>query len=169
MGKGVVKIKDWPFHKGEQARLIWIGEPFKQDNKFIQAYFKGTRSVKMVTLDWGSVHFLGIDRFYVDGNLNHGKTGKLEEIIDIQLDVRSITYNERDWIISGIGDHTTSKTWNAFKDGIHYTIPVIEVVKGILAPDQFTLYRILETDNFFLYLMYDSPPKRSFRLRTHYI
>ncbi|MEG0308347.1 MAG: hypothetical protein RR636_10410 [Clostridium sp.] len=42
MKKEVVKIKDWPFNKGEKVKLTWISEPYKYNNKWvIDTYFHG--------------------------------------------------------------------------------------------------------------------------------
>jgi predicted deacetylase len=52
MNKVGVKIKDWPFGKGERVRLTWIGEPFKQNNKWmVNAYFKGSKATRKIMLD----------------------------------------------------------------------------------------------------------------------
>lgn len=40
MGRMQLKIKNWPFEKGKKAQLIWIGGPFKFNNKWmIYTYF----------------------------------------------------------------------------------------------------------------------------------
>lgn len=77
MGKQRFKIKDWPFKKGEKVQLIWIGDPFKENNKWvIDTYFYDGKITKKVIQDWANIHFLSIDKYYVDGDLNSG------EIID---------------------------------------------------------------------------------------
>ncbi|MDW4404464.1 hypothetical protein QI045_13245 [Staphylococcus saprophyticus] len=55
-----VKIM-WPFVKGEKARLIWIGDPFRYDNKvMLHAYFQSRGVTKKVLLDWGTLPCLAI-------------------------------------------------------------------------------------------------------------
>lgn len=67
MKKVAAKIKAWPFDKGEKAKLIWIGEPFKENNKWMfYAYFKGSKATRKILLDWASVHFLSVDKYYTD-------------------------------------------------------------------------------------------------------
>lgn len=157
MSKAAVSIKNWPFEKGEKVKLTWIGEPFKQNNKWmVFAYFKGTRSTKRVLLDWASIHFLSIDKYYTDGNLNNSEASENTEIIDINLYNIKSQYNEKDWNISGIGFNikTKSKTFNFSKNGVFYSVPIIEVIRAVLAPDKFMLNRILEMDtleNYFIY------------------
>lgn len=157
MSKIGVKIKDWPFNKGEKARLTWIGEPYKQNNKWmLKAYFRGTKAKKEIVLDWASIHFLSIDKYYTDGNLNNGEVLENKEVIEVNLSGARIEYNERPWVVQGQGFRleTKSKTFNFFKNGMLYTVPIIEVIRAILAPDKFMLNKIVEMDtleNYFTY------------------
>lgn len=162
MRKLEIKIKDWPFEKGEKAKVIWIGEPFKQNNKWMfYAYFKGSKATRKIILDWASVHFLSVDKYYIDGNLNNGKVLKSENI-DINLNGVKGEYNERDWEIWGTGfkEKTKSKTFNFFKKGLLYTIPIIEIIRAVLAPDRFMLNRIVEMDTLENYFVYEINDKR---------
>lgn len=158
MKKVAVKIKDWPFEKGERAKLTWIGEPFKYNNKWMfYAYFKGNKYTRKIKLDWASVHFLSVDKYYTDGNLNNGQILENEETIDINLNGVKAEYIEKDWNIWGTGfkDKTKSKTFNFNKNGVLYTIPIIEIIRAVLAPDRFMLNRILEMDSFENYFIYE--------------
>lgn len=158
MKKVAVKIKDWPFEKGERAKLTWIGEPFKYNNKWMfYAYFKGNKYTRKIKLDWASVHFLSVDKYYTDGNLNNGQNLENEETIDINLNGVKVEYIEKDWNIWGTGfkDKTKSKTFNFNKNGVLYTIPIIEIIRAVLAPDRFMLNRILEMDSFENYFIYE--------------
>ncbi len=157
MGKEAVIIKNWPFEKGEKVKLIWIGEPFKQSSKWmVYAYFKG-RSTRRIILDWASIHFLSVEKYYTDGDLNNAKTIEEPEIIDISLNGIKAEYKEKNWEIWGTGfkEKTRSKTFNFLKNGILYTIPIIEVIRAVLAPDKFMLNRILEMDAFDNYFTYE--------------
>lgn len=157
MNKVGVKIKDWPFSKGEKVKLTWIGEPFKQNNKWmVNVYFKGGKATRKIMLDWASIHFLSIDKYYTDGDLNNGEAIENKEVVEINLSGARVEYKERPWIIRGAGFvfETKSKTFNFFKNGVLYTVPIIEVIRSILAPDKFMLNRILEMDtleNYFTY------------------
>ncbi|NFS20902.1 hypothetical protein FDE82_01965 [Clostridium botulinum] len=157
MGKVAIKAKDWPFEKGENAKLIWVGEPFKYNNKWmIYTYFKGNKATRKIMLDWASIHFLSVDKYYTDGNLNNGEVLGNKEIIDINLTGVRAEYIEKDWEIWGTGfkDKTKSKTFNFSKKGILYTIPIIEIIRAVLAPDRFMLNRVLEMntlENYFIY------------------
>lgn len=158
MDKEAVIIKNWSFEKGEKVKLIWIGEPFKQNSKWmVYAYFKGTRATRRIILDWASIHFLSVEKYYINGNLNDGITIDNPEVININLNGIKAEYKERDWEIWGTGfkEKTKSKTFNFLKNGVLYTIPVIEVIRAVLAPDKFMLNRVLEMDTFENYFTYE--------------
>lgn len=158
MSSGAVKIKNWPFDKGEKVKLIWIGEPFKHNNKWmVYAYFKGNNLTKKIALDWATIHLLSVDKYYTDGNLNHGETIANTEVIDINLSGVKAEYREKDWEI-WIGrakEKTKSKTFNFVAKGILYTIPIIEVIRAVIAPDKFLLNRVVEMDTLENYFTYD--------------
>ena len=158
MSKEAVIIKKWPFGKGEKVKLTWIGEPFKQNSKWmVYAYFKGTSAIRRIILDWASIHFLSVEKYYINGNLNNGQTQEDIEVIDINLNGVKPEYRERDWNIRGTGFNvqTKSKTFNFYKNGALYTIPIIEIIRAILAPDKFMLNRILEMDTFENYFIFE--------------
>lgn len=158
MSKVIIKAKDWPFKNNEKAELIWIGEPFKNNNKWVvYAYFKGDKIRKKIMLDWATIHFLSVGKYYKNGNLNDGKVLENEYIMDIKLDGTKVEYKEKDWEIwaNGFKDKTKSKTFNFFNKGILYTIPIIEIIRAILAPDRFMLNRILEMDTLDNYFTYE--------------
>lgn len=158
MRREAVKIKDWPFEKGEKVRLTWIGEPFKENNKWmVNTYFKGSKTTRRIILDWASIHFLSVDKYYTDGNLNNGEVLGKEDIIEINLNGVKAEYKERHWEVWGTGfkDKTKSKTFNFIKNGTLYTIPMIEIIRAVLAPDRFMLNRIIEMDTLENYFTYE--------------
>lgn len=158
MSKGEAKIKEWPFQKEERVKLIWIGEPYKQNNKWkVNAYFKGNKYTRKVVLDWASVHFLVAEKYYVNGDLNKAEAPENSEVIDINLKGAEAEYREREWTlwINGSSNKTKSKTFSFINKGELYTIPVIEIIRAVLAPSRFMLYRILEMDSFDNYFTYD--------------
>ncbi|OBR92962.1 hypothetical protein CLRAG_22560 [Clostridium ragsdalei P11] len=163
MSKRETKIKGWPFEKGERVELIWIGEPFKQNNKWmVNAYFNGIKYTRKVIVDWASVHFLVAEKYYVDGDLNNAEEPENSEVIDINLKGAKAKYMERDWNlwVNGSNNQTKSKTFSFFSNGELYTIPIIEIIRAVLAPSKFMLYRILETDSFDNYFTYDLDKRR---------
>lgn len=158
LGKKNIILRNWPFKKGEKARLLWIGEPYKKDNKWmVNTYFRGDYERRRIIVDWGNIHFLSIDKVYIDGNLNKGQTTSDKELMTIDLSNAKVYYNERDWVNSGKGfyDKTKSKTFNFQINNIMYTIPIVEFIRAILAPDRFMLNRILEMNSFENYFTYE--------------
>lgn len=158
MNKDKTIIKNWPFDKGEKAMLKWIGEPFKENNKWmVYGYFKGTSATRQIEMDWASIHFLSLEKYYTNGDLNNGETQEDIEIIDINLSGIKGEYKEKDWTVGGSGFSlkTKSKTFNFNKNGSLYSMPIIEIIRAVLAPDKFTLNRILEMDTFENYFIFE--------------
>lgn len=159
MGRTQLKIKNWPFEKGKKVQLIWIGEPFKYDNKWmIDTYFNDGETTKKVIQDWANIHFLSIDKYYIDGDLNSGeiidKYGVME-IIDVDISNVIPKYNENDWRIKASNYKSKSRTFNFYKNNVLYSIPVVEIVRSVLAPNTFMLNTILYSDMFEDYFTYE--------------
>ncbi|OSA96710.1 UNVERIFIED_ORG: hypothetical protein B2H93_01700 [Clostridium botulinum] len=159
MGKQKLKLKNWPFEKGEKAQLIWIGEPFKENNKWmIDTYFSDGKNTKKVIQDWANIYFLSIDKYYVDGDLKSGEIIDIKGTIStIDIDLCRITpkYNEGDWNITKSNYKSKSKTFNFWKNNVLYTVPIIEIVRAILAPNTFMLNTILYNDAWEDYFTYE--------------
>lgn len=159
MGKQKLKLKNWPFEKGEKAQLIWIGEPYKENNKWmIDTYFSDGKNTKKVIQDWANIHFLSIDKYYVDGNLRSDEivdTKGVMSIIDIDLFGIPPKYNEVNWDIARSSYRSKSKTFNFWKNNVLYTVPIIEIVRAVLAPNTFMLNTILYNDVWEDYFTYD--------------
>ncbi|MBY6790527.1 hypothetical protein HYH43_13900 [Clostridium botulinum] len=159
MGKQKLKLKNWPFEKGKKAQLIWIGEPFKENNKWmLDTYFSDGKNTKKVIQDWANIYFLSIDKYYVDGNLRSGEivdTAGMMSTIDISLCGITPKYNERDWKIAKSNYKSKSKTFNFLKDSVLYTVPIVEIVRAVLAPNTFMLNTILYNDAWEDYFTYD--------------
>ena len=160
MGKIKLKIKNWPFKLGEKVKLIWIGEPFKYNNKWmIDTYFNDGKITKKVIQDWANIHFLAIDKYYTDGDLNSGEVidelGNMS-IIDIDLSDIIPKYNENDWNIKMSYYKSKSRTFNFYKNKVLYSIPLVEIIRSVLAPNSFMLNTILYNDIFEDYFTYET-------------
>lgn len=164
MGKQKLKLKNWPFEKGEKAQLIWIGEPFKENNKWmIDTYFIDGKSTRKVIQDWANIHFLSIDKYYIDGDLISGEiidTAGIMSTIDIDLCGIIPKYNEGDWNIAKSNYKSKSKTFNFWKNNVLYTVPIVEIVRAVLAPNTFMLNTILYNDVWEDYFTYDIQDRR---------
>lgn len=159
MGSTKIKLNNWPFLSGEKANLIWIGEPFKKNNKWmINAYFHDGKEVKEITQDWANIHFLSINKIYKDGYLNSSEiinNNSNNEIIDIDLSNIKAKYYESDWQIRNSNYKSKSRTFNFYKGGASYSIPLIEIIRSILAPNTFMLNSILYNDILEDYFTYE--------------
>lgn len=159
MGKQKLKLKNWPFEKGEKAQLIWIGEPFKENNKWmIDTYFSDGKSTKKVIQDWANIHFLSIDKYYVDGDLRSGEIIDIVGVmstIDIDLCGIMPKYNQGDWSIAKSNYKSKSKTFNFWKNNVLYTVPIVEIIRAVLAPNTFMLNTILYNDVWEDYFTYE--------------
>ena len=159
MGRMQLKIKNWPFEKGKKAQLIWIGEPFKFNNKWmIDTYFNDGEVTKRIVQDWANIHFLSIDKYYTDGDLNSGEVIDKDGVIEtIDIDLSNVVpkYNENDWRIKSSGYKSKSRTFNFYKNNKLYSIPVVEIVRSVLAPNTFMLNTILYSDTFEDYFTYE--------------
>lgn len=153
------KIKNWAFERGKKAQLIWIGEPFKFNNKWmIDTYFNDEKVTKRIVQDWANIHFLSIDKYYTDGDLNSGEVIDKDGVIEtIDIDLSNVVskYNENDWRIKGSSYKSKSRTFNFYKNNKLYTIPIVEIVRSVLAPNTFMLNTILYSDTFEDYFTYE--------------
>ncbi len=143
-----VKIK-WPFVKGEKARLIWIGDPFHYDNKImLYAYFQSKGVTKKVLLDWGTLPCLAIQHYYSGGVITTSQPPQGAQEVDITIYPNSPRYYERSWKIQGNNTPATSRSFIFNNDGKTVILPVVEVLRSILAPNGFLLYRLFESNSF---------------------
>lgn len=156
MGRMQLKIKNWPFEKGKKAQLVWIGEPFTFNNKWmIDTYFNDGKVTKKIVQDWANIHFLSIDKYYTDGDLNSGEVIDKDAVIEIDLSNVVPKYNENDWRIKGSNYKSKSRTFNFYKNNKLYTIPIVEIVRSVLAPNTFMLNTIFYSDTFEDYFTYE--------------
>jgi len=143
-----VKIK-WPFEKGEKVGLIWIGDPFRYNNKImLHAYFRTNRITKKILLDWGTLPCLAIQHYYRDGVITTSQPPVDAKEVDITIVPNGVRYYEKPWKIPGSNDPATSRSFIFSSQGKNVVLPVIEVVRSILAPNGFLLYRLFESNSF---------------------
>lgn len=148
MSKQQVKIA-WPFAKGEKAQLLWIGEPFRYDHKMMtKAYFRSQGRTEGILMDWGTLPCLAIQHFYTDGIITASKAPEGVQEIDMTIYPNKVKYHERPWSIQGSSDPATSRSFVFSFNGKNVILPVIEVLRSILAPNGFLLYRLFESNSF---------------------
>lgn len=143
-----VKIK-WPFGEGEKARLIWIGDPFRYDNKImLYAYFRARGVTKKLLLDWGTLPCLAIQHYYSDGVITTSQPPQEAQEMDITIYPNRVQYYEKPWSIFGSDDSANSRSFIFPFNSKSVILPVIEVLRSILAPNNFLLYRLFESNSF---------------------
>ncbi|WP_335870904.1 Tn7-like element transposition protein TnsE [Bacillus sp. 2205SS5-2] len=148
MSKQQVKIA-WPFAKGKKAQLLWIGEPFRFDHKImIKAYFRSQGRTEGILMDWGTLPSLAIQHFYTDGIITASQAPEGVQEIDMTVYPNKVKYYERPWSIHGSSDPATSRSFVFSFNRKNVFLPVIEVLRSILAPNGFLLYRLFESNSF---------------------
>lgn len=149
MNSKVYKLKNWPFPKGEPAQLIWIGSPFKAEKKMMMyVHFRAKGQTKKIAIDWGMLPALAIQHMYIDGDLRYSLPPDNLEEMDLMIFPQSVRYTEREWIVQGTNDQDISRSFIVNFNNKSYTLPLIEVVRSILAPNRFLLYRLFEMNSF---------------------
>lgn len=160
MTKQQVKIA-WPFDKGQKAKLIWIGEPFPKDNKaMIYVYFRAGGRTEKVLMDWGTLPCLAIQHYYTDGIMTASQAPDGISEIDLTIYPNDVKYYEKRWTIQGSTDFAMSRSFVFSYNDKKVILPVIEVVRSILAPNGFLLYRLLESNSFPLYFVETNTPQQ---------
>lgn len=161
MSEQRVKLQHWPFNKGEQAQLIWISSPFWHDKKImINVYFRANGKTEKILADWGTLPALAIQHYYIDGDITKSipPTGINE--IDITISPNNVSVYERNWQVQGTNDNDISRSFIVKQGNRSYTLPLIEVVRSILAPNRFLLYRLFEMNSFPQYFIENYYPNK---------
>ncbi|MED1662774.1 Tn7-like element transposition protein TnsE [Brevibacillus laterosporus] len=156
MSYRTVKQSNWPFREGELAQLIWIRSPIQKKGKqMLRAYFRANGITKYIDADWGTLPALSIQHYYLDGNLNKGYSPEETEIIEITIDPKSVRYSEKVWRIQGANEEDLSQSFFITFEGEKYILPLIEVIRSIIAPNRFLLYLLFEPNSFPLYFYHN--------------
>ncbi|MFA2811722.1 Tn7-like element transposition protein TnsE [Bacillus mycoides] len=149
MSEHQVKLNNWPFKDGEQAQLNWISSPFSKNKKvMLNAYFKTEDKVEKILVDWGTLPALSIQHYYINGDISQSIPPSGTEEIEMTIYPNAVTYSERDWRIFGTNDKDISRSFTVSYKNKKYILPLIEVVRSILAPNRFLLYRLFEINSF---------------------
>ncbi|MED3825863.1 Tn7-like element transposition protein TnsE [Priestia flexa] len=149
MSKQQVKLDNWPFKNGEKAQLIWISSPFWQGEKMmICAYFRANGKTEKLLADWGTLPALAIQHYYMNGDIRKSIAPTGTEEVEMTIYPNTVSYFEKEWSIYGTNDKDMSRSFIVSSNNKNYTLPLIEVVRSILAPNRFLLYRLFETNSF---------------------
>ena len=157
MGK-TIRLSEWPFEINEQVKLIWIGDPFRKDKKWmIKVYFRSLvkQQTKELIVDWPAIHFFCVGRIYANGIINKYSFEPGARIQAIDLRNSESYYNERVWKIQGSNHAAISRTFSFVKNKKLYLLPYVEFVRGVLAVNSFALRLILQLDGVEDYFTYE--------------
>ena len=160
MRKQQVKLNNWPFDEGEQAQLIWISSPFCKIKTMIHAYFRVNDRTEKLVVDWGTLPALAIQHYYMNGDISQSIPPSGIEEVEITIYPNAVTYSERDWSIFSTNDKDVSRSFTVSYQNKKYILPLIEVVRSILAPNRFLLYRLFETNSFPQYFIEQYEPNK---------
>lgn len=161
MSEQQVKLQHWPFKKGEQAQLIWISSPFWHEKKImIHVYFRAKGKTEKILADWGTLPALAIQHYYVDGNIRKSIPPQGIDEIEMTIYPNNVSVYERDWQVQGTNDQDVSRSFIVKQGNRSYILPVIEVVRSILAPNRFLLYRLFEMNSFPQYFIENYYPNK---------
>ncbi|WP_337982984.1 Tn7-like element transposition protein TnsE [Lysinibacillus sp. C5.1] len=144
-----VKLKNWPFKEGEQAQLIWISSPFHYEKKVMMyAYFRAGGKTEKLSVDWGTLPVLAIQHYYIDGDIRKSTPPVETEEVEITIHPNNVSIYEKEWRVQGTNDKDVSRSFIVKQRNQSYILPLIEVVRSILAPNRFLLYRLFEANSF---------------------
>src|SRR5699024_8725865 len=111
MSSQQVKIK-WPFKKGEKARLIWIGDPFRNNNKMmLHAYFRARGVTEKLLMDLGTLTRMTIKNYYSDGIIKTSKPTHGVQEVNITIYPKRVQHYEKLWNVHGSNDPATSRSF----------------------------------------------------------
>ncbi|MGD7009325.1 Tn7-like element transposition protein TnsE [Metabacillus sp. 84] len=154
MSKQQVKLKHWPFKDGERVQLIWISSPFSHDKKIMNhAYFRAKGRTEKLLVDWGTLPALAIQHYYMNGDVSKSIAPEGTREIEMTIYPSAVGYFEKEWSIYGTSDKDMSRSFIVSFNNKNYILPLIEVVRSILAPNRFLLYRLFETNSFPQYFL----------------
>lgn len=149
MNKQPVKLDNWPFENAEQAQLTWISSPFLKEKKImINVYFRYKGRTEKILADWGTLPALAIQHYYLAGDISKSIVPTGTDEVEITIYPSDVNYSEKEWSIFGTKDKDISRSFTVSYKNKKYILPLIEVVRSILAPNRFLLYRLFETNSF---------------------
>lgn len=149
MVKQPVKLHNWPIKEGQQAQLTWLSSPFSKDKKImLYAYFRANGKTEKILVEWGTLPALAIQHYYLNGDIRKSIAPQGVVETEITIHPNTVNYSEREWSIYGTNDHDVSRSFIVSFQNKKYILPLIEVVRSILAPNRFLLYRLFETNAF---------------------
>ena len=172
--KKSISLKIWPFGKEDVAKLYWVDHPYKdvEGNWKVAIYFKRIpdNAIRRCDVDWGTLPILRIGRLFKAGKvlldekeLSNGYQkyySSHESVFSFKKQKFECKIGEYEIAALDGGRHKVVR--NAFfaqvgKTSIH--IPVIEVIRAMLAKNRRLVYGILQPNSLDHYYVVRIDPK----------
>ncbi|MGJ7922798.1 hypothetical protein [Neobacillus sp. LXY-4] len=130
--------------------------PFRYEKKVVlPVYFSGKvngyYTTEKLIFDWTVLTPLIIQHYYVDGVITKPIAPNQTEEIIITIDPNYVGYFEQNYSIRGTNYTETSQTFVIKYNGERFYLPLIEVLRGIIAPNAFLLNCLFEMNSLPLY------------------
>ncbi|GGG26531.1 hypothetical protein GCM10007425_21420 [Lysinibacillus alkalisoli] len=151
-----IRLKNWPFDIRARVKLEWIGAPFRYEKKMVlPVYFNGKvngyYTTEKLIVDWNVLASLRIQHYYVDGIITKPIAPNQTEEIIITINSNHVGYFEQNYSIRGTNYTEISQTFVIKYNGERFYLPLIEVLRGVIAPNAFLLNCLFEMNSFPLY------------------
>lgn len=151
-----IKIKDWPFDKGARVKLDCIGMPIKFEKKiYLPVYFNGkingSYKTERLIVDWSVLLSLKIQHYYIDGMITRPIPPNDTAEVIVTIIPSQVKYFEKNYEIGRTNFIEKSQTFSINFNGERYYLPLLEVIRGILAPNAFLLNCLFEMNSFPVY------------------
>lgn len=147
-----IKLSNWPFEKGEEAKLIQIGRPFDENGRWcMNTLFlnQAKNKVQKIKTEVGEARLLRNNAIYVDGM--YQRTDFDEEIL-FKINPR---YTKLEFVPNKYGQHD----FDSYKvtlccEGRYSVIALFEIVRSVFAPDAFCMHMLTHVDTLSQYFTY---------------
>lgn len=178
-----IKLSAWPFEKGEMVKLYWIDHPFRDHDQWVMyIYFQSqwTKEIQRCRVPWGTLPILKIGCLYTDGELityknqtdlslkkgTHKKVGVFtfdqNDFFECNSDTHSIK------VRSGESHSVISNSFRLKKETKEFRIPVIEVIRSIMARNRKLVYAALEPNSLDFYFLIKTHEQDPTRIRINF-
>lgn len=96
----------------------------------------------------GNITYIIYIYIYIIGNLYRSLPPDNLKAVDLTIFPSFVRYTEQYWSIKGTDDQDISRSFIVTYNNKSYTLPLIEVIRSILALNRFLLYRLFELNSF---------------------
>jgi hypothetical protein len=163
-----IRLKYWPFKENEKATLIRISKPYQKDQRwFIDGlFYSESGQLEKIKYNIGDLLILHLDGIYINSVFSGYKSGSETDITFSQTVIKNRVI--KPYLIKDKKDAAFDYYTFGIPSGNKFIIiPLMELVRAVLAPDTFWMNQITQMDtldttliktfkNDILYLDFDS-------------